>query len=187
MSVPPGGYYVSPPPPAKSSSGGCFKAAGLTCGVLFLLGLVGVFLLVRTVKKELSSPGNPLRVTIGIATAATNGMRIRQAVMAYHAQYHKYPATLTALVSANMIDGKLLHSDLDPVSNPGHISWKYIRPTEKTPGYTPILELPYQLKFGNTPQSQAKSSMIINLDGTTTSPQPNVYGQPRYRSRSFPP
>jgi len=184
MSVPPGGYYVNPPPPAKSNSGGCLKAAGLTCGVLFLLGLVGVFVLVRSVKNAVEHPakGGLFATTMAIGKATADGVQIQHAVVEYHAQKHKYPQTLTALVSEGLIDGKKLHNDLDENASPGHVTWQYTRPAEDAPGETPILTVPYKMTvFGGQPPQ--RGSVIINLDGTTASSQQQPYGQPRYRSR----
>jgi len=164
----PGGYYYGPPPgrPANSNAG-CLKAFGITCGVLLLLGVIGIALLIKT--------GGPLiqqamKFGTSIAHAAQNGRTIQHAVVAYHAKNGKYPPNLIALVADGEItDAKILHSDQDANPNPGHISWRYMRPSEGAPGDTPILDLPYQITIGG--QTQA-SHLIINLDGST----PNHHG-----------
>lgn len=156
---PPGGYYYNPNPgrPANNSSG-CWKAFGITCGVLVLLGIIGIVVVVRTT-------GGLFRQAMGVGLASQSGRVIQQAVVAYHAKNGKYPPNLTALVSdGELTDAKVLHSDQDPNPSPGHISWRYHRPPEGAPGNTPLLDLPYQISFSGRTQA---GDLIINLDGTT--------------------
>ena len=90
--------------------------------------------------------------------AGMDGVRLQQAIAAYHQEKGQYPKTLMQLVQDGRIDGKLLHNDLDDNPNPGHISWRYTRPAEGAPGSTPILEEPYQITMGGSTQSSRSSS-----------------------------
>jgi hypothetical protein len=169
---PPGGYYYTPPPQNRGGgSGGCLKAAGITCGVLLLLGVVLVLFSVMAVKKQLQNPDihNPVGAGIAAGISATNGMKIQQAIVRYHQQTGKYPANLNALYPNYLTDGKILHSPLDSNPNPGHISWTYIKPAEGADPKSPLLRLPYEINMtiGGSTSSQ-KQEIVINLDGTET-------------------
>ena len=159
---PPGGYYAQPPQRPANSNSGCLKAFGITCGVLVLLAIVGGFLLFKA--------GAPLfQQAMGIGQDSVHGMQIQKAVVAYHQKNGKYPPNLTALVADGEItDGKILHSAQDPSTNPGHVSWRYTRPPEGAPGYTPILSLPYSITVANQTQ---RAELTINLDGSTSHTQ----------------
>jgi hypothetical protein len=163
MNNQPGNYYNAPPP-AKSSSGGCWKAAGITCGVLVLLVIIAGFFIYRAGKGIFGQ-------AMSIGKTAANGIKIQQGVVQYHTKNGKYPATLTDLVSDGEIDGKILHSDLDTDPNPGHISWTYTKPAEGSPGSTPILKYHYHLNLpgANSARQVPATDITINLDGTTAS------------------
>ena len=158
---PPGNYYYGQPPQRPvNNNAGCLKAFGITCGVLLLLGIIGVVLLVRTT-------GGMFGQFMGIGKDVGNGIRIQRAVVAYHAKNRKYPPNLMSLVADGEIaDGKILHTSQDPNPSPGHISWRYTRPPEGAPGGTPILTLPYSITVGNQTQ---RTDITINLDGSTSS------------------
>ncbi len=66
------------------------------------------------------------------------------------------------LVQESRIDGKLLHNDLDDNPNPGHISWRYLKPAQGAPADTPLLKEPYQITMEGSTQS---SQVVIALDG----------------------
>ena len=168
---PPGGYYSAPPPP-KSGSSGCWKAVGITCGVLLLLFIIIVVAITVAVKKS-----GIAGTFTALTTTTQDGELIRQAIVKYHSTLGKYPDALIDLVPSYLPDAKVLHSDLDLVSkSPGHVSWKYFRPNEGDSGRTPLLELGYKMTFGSTTTPQ--STMIINLDGTTSSAPGRSYGSP---------
>lgn len=186
MSVPPGNYYGGGGPPPRSNSGGCWKAVGITCGLLIILGIIGIFFAVRYTKEALHS-GTGIFGTIGKAVqSAKEGQTIQKAVVAYHTQHGKYPDDLMTLVSGGLLDGKNLHSDLDTDPNPGHVSWKYIKPAEGAPGKTPILKLQYKITIpgANTQQSQ-EGTMVINLDGTSGSSTESNYHSQTSTSNSY--
>ena len=160
---PPGSPYYGPPPgrPANSNAG-CFKAFGITCGVLLLLAIIGgVFLF----KAGAPIFQQAMKFGQSLGQSSVNGRKIQQAVVAYHAKNGSYPPNLTALVADGEItDAGILHSDQDTNPNPGHISWQYHQPAEGAPGSTPILDLPYKITIGGQTQG---SDLIINLDGST--------------------
>lgn len=159
MSIPYGAM-----PPSKPSGVSGWKIAGFGCLALFLLAALGGVLLVRAVKDQISHPSrnSPLGIGILAGKAGMDGVRLQQAIVAYHQEKGKYPQTLLDLVSDNRIDGKLLHNDLDDNPNPGHVSWRYTKPAEGAPGETPILEEPYQVTFGGSTQP---GNIVIKLDG----------------------
>ena len=175
MSVPSGnGYYATPPssPPA-SSSGGCWKAAGITCGVLVSLGLIGGIAAYISIKNAIQHPAKNGIFSLGmnIGKATTDGLHLSRAVVQYHEKNNKYPKTLTDLVLDGETDGKILHNALDTNPSPGHISWRYRKPAEGAPGKTPILEMPYTISFVPNQPSQ-KGKITITLDGKTV---PDTY------------
>lgn len=182
---PPGGYYYTPPPPNKGGGGGCLKAAGITCGVLLLLGIVLVAFGVMSFRKQMQHPDihSPFGAGIVIAQSTTNGIMIQRAIVSYHAKTGKYPNNLNALFPEYLPDGKVLHSDFDTNNSPGHVSWTYIKPTEGEDPKSPLLRLPYEMDInvGNSSSSQ-KQEIVINLDGTTRSSTSSSYnrsfGQP---------
>lgn len=166
---PPGGYplhYGAVPPPKSGSNG--WKIAGFGCLALFLLAAIGGVLLVRSVKGRISHPSknDVVGVAILAGKAGMDGAELRQAIAAYHQEKGQYPKSLIQLVQDGHVDGKLLHNDLDDNPNPGHISWRYVRPAEGAPGSTPILEEPYRITMGGSTQS---SSIVITLDGRSQS------------------
>ncbi len=166
MSIPPGGFppnYGAVSPPRKTGVSG-WKIAGFGCLALFLLAALGVVLIGRAVKDQVTHPSrsNPIGIGIMAGKAGMDGARLQQAIVAYHQEKGQYPKTLLDLVSANRIDGKLLHNDLDDSPDPGHISWRYTKPAEGAPGETPILEEPYQITIGGGSQP---GSIVIALDG----------------------
>jgi hypothetical protein len=177
---PPGGYYYTPPPPNKGGGGGCLKAAGITCGVLLLLGVVLVLFGVMAVKKQMQNPDphNPFGAGIAAGISAANGMKIQQAIVLYHQRTGKYPSNLNALYPDYLPDGKVLHSPLDDNPNPGHVSWTYIKPTEGEDPKSPLLRLPYEIRMnvGGSTSSQ-KQEIVINLDGTTTTNTSSSYNR----------
>jgi len=164
-SPPPGGYpsnYGSAPPRKSGVNG--WKIAGFGCLGLFLLAAVAVVLVARTVKDRISHPSknDVVGLTVIAGKAGMDGVRLQQAVVAYHQEKGQYPNTLMQLVQENRVDGKLLHNDLDDNPNPGHVSWRYTRPAEGAPGTTPVLEEPYKITMGGSTQS---SQIVITLDG----------------------
>lgn len=169
MSIPPGpspgGYPFNSgaAPPGKPGVSG-WKIAGFGCLALFLLAAVGGVLLVRTVKDRISHPSknDVVGLTVIAGKVGMDGVRLQQAVVAYHREKGQYPKTLMQLVQEGRVDGKLLHNDLDDNPSPGHISWRYIKPAEGAPGSTPVLEEPYKITMGGSAQS---SQIIITLDG----------------------
>lgn len=182
---PPGGYYYTPPPPNKGGGGGCLKAAGITCGVLLLLGIVLVAFSVMAVKKQMQNPDihNPFGATVAVMHSTEDGIKIHQAIVLYHERTGKYPNNLNALFPDYLPDGKVLHSDFDTNNSPGHVSWTYIKPTEGEDPKSPLLRLPYEMNInvGGSTSSQ-KQEIVINLDGTTRSSTSSSYnrsfGQP---------
>lgn len=156
-----------------TSSGGCWKAAGITCGALFLLGLVAVFFGVRAVKTEMAHPrrGSIFGAVMETGAAMQDGLQIQRAVVRYKQAHGAYPKALTDLVADGLLDGKRLHSALDPDPNPGHISWTYARPGSHAVGATPLLTLHYPLTLTmgkRGPQTQ-NAAITIRLDGSASS------------------
>jgi len=175
--TPPGGYYVSPPPPNRSSSGGCWKAAGIGCAVIFLLALIGGFLAVRSFKHQLAHPdkNSVIGTAVAAGKAGASGIEIEQAIKEYHTQHGKYPNSLMDMVQEGSLDGKQLHNDLDDSPDPGHLSWHYTKPDEGAPGTTPILEEPYHITIGGNTQT---ARIVIQLDGKVAANTPGgIEGQ----------
>lgn len=157
----------SHPPPPKSTSSGCLKAAGIGCGALFLLALVGVFFLVRSVKHEYAHPhrGGLFGTIIIGAQASQDGRKIQQAIVAYRRAHGKYPDTLPQLVADGMIDGKLLHNDLDPNPSPASISWQYVKPGPSTPPDGDLLIEKFQMPVPGAKSQIATGYVVIDLNG----------------------
>ncbi len=164
-SPPPGGYpfHSGAAPPRKAGVSG-WKIAGFGCLALFLLAAVGGVLVVRTVKDRISHPSknDVVGLTVIAGKAGMDGVRLQQAIIAYHQEKGQYPQSLMQLIQEGRVDGKLLHNDLDDSPNPGHISWRYIKPAEGAPSSTPLLEEPYKITMGSSTQS---SQIVITLDG----------------------
>ncbi len=178
---PPGGYpsnYGAVPPRRSGVSG--WKIAGFGCLALFLLAAVAGILLVRAFKDQYTHPSknSPLGIGIIAGKAGMDGVRLHQAVLAYHRKKGQYPRTLMQLVQDGHVDGKLLHNDLDDDPNPGHVSWRYTKPAEGAPGDTPLLEEPYRITMGGSTQS---SRIIITLDGRSQAGSPSVPPAPQGR------
>ncbi len=171
-SPPPGGYYAAPPP--ASNSGGCWKIGGIGCAALFLLALIGGVLMVRNVKNQLAHPekGSLIGTIAAAGKAGMDGVEIQQAVVRYHSQQGKYPASLMDLVRDGSLDGKKLHNDLDDTPDPGHVSWRYFRPREGAPGTSPILEEPYHITVNGRTQP---GHVVILLNGRSGA---NSYSSP---------
>lgn len=164
--MPGGPYYPAPQRPANNNAG-CFKAVGITCGVLFVIVAIVLIFFVRYVKNQMSNPGNnPIGIGIKAGLATQGGMRLQQAIVAYHTKHGQYPKNLMQLVMDGETDGRELHNGLDPNPNPAHISWQYTRPAEGAPGDTPILREPYQITFGN---QSTQGQIVINLNGSSGS------------------
>ena len=170
---PPGGYYYTTPPPPANNNGGCLKAAGITCGVLLLLGVIVGVLGVVAIKKQLAHPdkSSPFGVVVIVAKVSPEGVAIHRAIMNYHNKTGKYPPNLQALVPDYLPDGKILHNELDTNPSPGHITWQYTRPEEGAGPKTPVLRLPYEINMssGNGRQTSQRADVVINLDGSTAS------------------
>jgi len=168
-SPPPGGYpfHSGAAPPRKAGVSG-WKIAGFGCLALFLLAAVAGVLLVRAAKDQFAHPSktSPLGIGIIVGKATMDGVHLQQAIIAYHQEKGQYPLSLMPLVQESRIDGKLLHNDLDDSPNPGHISWRYIKPAEGAPSSTPLLEEPYKITMGGSTQS---SQIVITLDGRSQS------------------
>lgn len=165
--APPPGNYYAPPPPPKNSAAGCWKAAGLTCGVLFLLGLIGGVLLVRTVKENYAHPsrGSIMGTVFLAGRVARDGQRLQRAIVDFHRAHGHYPNSLLDLVREGDVDGKILHNDLDPNPSPGSISWKYAKPAPGTPGSAPLLTENYSVRVPGGPGSAGNGTITITLDG----------------------
>ncbi len=169
MSVPPndplsGNSSAYVPAPPRPNKGGGWKIFGIGCLVLFLAAAIGGIVLVRNIKDAVTHPNKGSLIGIGVLAgqAGADGARLQQAIVAYHAAKGHYPRTLTDLVMDGMVDGKLLHNDLDDSPNPGHLSWRYLPPAEGAPGTTPILTETYPLTVaGRT----APQQIVITLDG----------------------
>lgn len=163
----PSGAPYTPPQPPKSGSGGCWKAAGLTCGVLFLVALIAVFFVGRAVKENISHShkGNLFGTLFSTGRATQDGIKIQQAVVAYRKAHGHYPSSLLDLVSEGRIDGKILHNDLDPSPSPTSISWHYTKPAPDAPGSTPLLTEHFRLDIPGSKAQSADSALVITLDG----------------------
>ncbi len=163
---PPGNYYIPPQPP-KSNSAGCWKAAGLTCGVLFLLVLIGGVFLVRTVKENMTHPrrGSLIGTTVLVTRSLQDGQTLQKAVIGYKDAHGHYPNSLLDLVREGRVDGKILHNDLDPNPSPGSVSWKYLKPAPGAPGDTPLLTEHYTIDVPGGAGSGGAGEIVITLDG----------------------
>lgn len=168
--APPPGYYP-PPVPSRASSSGCWKAAGLTCGVLFLLALVGVIIAGRALKESFTHPtrGSIFGMGVMIGRATVDGKTLQKAIVGFHAAHGKYPNTLLDLVREGRIDGKILHNDLDASPSPASISWHYTKPAPGAPGSTPILTEHYVLDIPGARGSGGSGTITVTLDGETGS------------------
>ncbi len=168
---PPFGAPYTPPGSPKSGSGGCWKAVGLTCGVLFLAALIGAFLLTRAVKNEYAHPhkGSMFGTMFSMTHVIQDGLKIQQAIVGYRKAHGHYPDTLLALVSEGRIDGKLLHNDLDSSPSPGSISWHYTKPAPDAPGYTPLLTEHFHMDIPGGKAQSTDNTLVITLDGKTAS------------------
>ena len=167
---------IPPNRPPSNSNGGCLKAFGITCGVLLVLAVVGVFFAARFVKNSMADKHGLFGQIAGIGMTAANGAQIRKAVVDYHAKHGRYPNALTDLVSDGLIESTLLHSDMDTDPNPRHVSWRYTKPAEGAPGSTPILKFHFRINVPtNTNQPAPESDVVINLDGSSPrSPAPTT-------------
>ena len=157
---PPGctAYYGQPPGRPANNNGGCFKAFGITCLTLLVLGIIGVVALFPIVRGAFQTGRQ-------VVADGRNGQEIRRAIVAYHIRNNKYPSSLTALVSdGEVTDPAVFHNDPDP---PGRISWHYTVPPNGAPGNTPILDLPYNITIAGHTQP---AHLVINLDGSTPNP-----------------
>jgi len=169
---PPGGYYYTPPPPPnQGNSNGCLKAAGITCGVLLVLGILLAVVIGFTVKKQFDHPDlhSPVGVGIAAGRSALDASVIRGAIVKYHAKTGHYPNNLTSLIPEYLPSAASLHSPLDAIDSPDHVSWQYIKPKEGGNPHTPVLRLRYELniKGANQNGQQRTGEIVINLDGTS--------------------
>ncbi len=173
--TPPGSYYGGPPPPAKS--GGPWKALGIGCGTFFLLILIGGVVLVRSIKSQIDHPSKNSVLGIGITAgkAGMDGVMIQQAVVRYHQQNGKYPASLMTMVQDGSLEGKLLHNALDDSPDPAHVSWQYAPPDEGAPSNTPILQEKYHITIGGGSQP---GKIVITLNGRSQSNTTHPQAQP---------
>jgi len=167
---PPGTYYTPPLPP-KAGSGGCWKAAGLTCGVLFLLVLIGGVFLVRTVKENMAHPkrGSIMGTTFLAARAVQDGQKLQRAIVQYQRAHGHYPNSLLDLVREGRVDGKLLHNGLDSNPSPGSVSWQYSKPAPGAPGSSILLTEHYSMDIPGVKGSSGGGMLTITLDGQTGS------------------
>jgi len=183
---PPGNYYTPPLPP-KAGSGGCWKAAGLTCGVLFLLVLIGGVFLVRTVKENMAHPkrGSIIGTTVLVTRSLQDGQVLQQAIVEYQRAHGHYPNSLLDLVREGRVDGKLLHNDLDSNPSPGSVSWQYSKPAPGAPGSTILLSENYFLNVLGVKGAAGASAITITLDGrgssTTAGTSRRTFGKPSAR------
>ncbi len=165
--TPPPGNPYAPPPPPKSGSAGCWKAAGLTCGVLFLLALIGGVFLVRTVKENMAHPrrGSIMGTVFLVGRTTQDGLKLQRAIVEYHRAHGHYPGSLLDLVREGRIDGKILHNGLDPNPGPGSISWQYSKPVSGAPGGTPLLTEHYSLQISGAQRGAGDGTITVSLDG----------------------
>ncbi len=169
--TPPGGNYYAPPVRPPSGAAGCWKAAGLTCGVLFLLALIGGVLLVRTAKENYAHPrrGSVMGTIFLTGRAVRDGQTLQRAIVEYHRAHGHYPNSLLDLVREGRVDGKILHNDLDPNPSPGSISWEYSKPASGAPGSTTLLSEHYALDIPGARGQAGNGTITITLDGQTGS------------------
>lgn len=169
--TPPPSNYYAPPARPPSGAGGCWKAAGLTCGVLFLMALVGGIFLVRTVKENMAHPhkGSILGSAFLVVQATQDGQKLQRAIVEYKVAKGHYPKSLLELVSTGRIDGKLLHNELDPSPSPASISWHYARPAAGAPGNTPLLTEHYVLDIPGAKGGAGAGDITITLNGQVVS------------------
>ncbi|MGO8669964.1 MAG: hypothetical protein ACLQVD_01125 [Capsulimonadaceae bacterium] len=159
---PPGpGYGYVPPPPPQSNSGGCFKALGITCAVLLVLGLIGGVLIFQAVKTQMSNPSSVFSQSMKIGMAAQSGPIICRAIAQYKAANGTYPPNLQALVPQYLPDKSVLHSSLDPNPDPSHISWTYTPPAAGAAATTPMLSLPYHITVSAGGKTQTVPGQIL--------------------------
>ena len=145
------------------------KAAGITCGVLLLLMIIGGVMVANWWNQQKKNPNSIWGQSMKIATSAADGIKIQQAVVQYHTDNNAYPSTLAAL-TPKYLDAAKLHSDVDSNPSPTHVSWTYFKPKEGESPKTPLLALPYTMTVAVMGQSKTvQSKIVINLDGTSTS------------------
>ena len=168
---PPGNYYAAPPPPAKPGSGGCWKVGGIGCALLLVLAIIGGVVAVRSVKDQIAHPvkGSFLGTAVSAGKAGMDGALIQKAIVNYHTEKGKYPASLMVLVEDGSLDGKRLHNDLDDSPDPAHQSWRYFPPKEGDPVTTPILEEPYHVTVGNKTQLGRITILLNGKSGSSSS------------------
>jgi len=168
---PPGNYYAAPPPPAKPGSGGCWKVGGIGCALLLVLAIIGGVVAVRSVKDQIAHPvkGSFLGTAVSAGKAGMDGALIQKAIVNYHTEKGKYPASLMVLVEDGSLDGKRLHNDLDDSPDPAHQSWRYFPPKEGDPDTTPILEEPYHVTVGNKTQPGRITILLNGKSGSSSS------------------
>ena len=159
---PPGNYYAAPPP-TRSGSGGCWKVGGIGCAVLLVLAIIGGIFAVRSVKDQIAHPvkGTIMGTAVAAGKAGMDGVMIQKAIVNYHTEKGKYPASLMVLVQNGSLDGKRLHNDLDDSPDPAHQSWRYFPPKEGDPATTPILEEPYHVTVGSNTQP-GRITILLN-------------------------
>lgn len=182
--TPPPGSYYTPPLPPKSGSAGCWKAAGLTCGVLFLLVLIGGVFLVRTVKENMAHPHRgSIMGTVFLAGRVTqDGLKLQKAIVGYKGAHGHYPGSLLDLVREGRVDGKILHNDLDPNPSPGSVSWQYSKPPAGAAGSTTLLTEHYSLNVPGAQGAAGSGTITITLDGqmgsTAAGTSHRTFGRP---------
>jgi len=187
---PPGGYYYTPPPPPnQGNSNGCLKAAGITCGVLLLLGILGTAALFFVGKRAYDHPDrhSPMGFVAATTKTALNAAVIREAVVKYHTKTGHYPANLASLVPEYLPNASTLHSPLDSIESEDHVSWQYIKPKEGGNPHTPLLRMRYDIDINGSTQRNGpqKGEIVMNLDGTTeTSPHGYSNSNGSYSTRS---
>ncbi len=165
--APPPGNYYPPPVPPPSNSAGCWKAAGLTCGVLFLLALIGVIFVGQAIRKNMDHPtrGSIIGTGILVFRVTQDGQTLQRAVVQYKGAHGHYPSSLLDLVRDGKVDGKILHNDLDPNPSVGSISWQYSKPAPGAPGNTPLLTEHYLVGVPGGKGSAGSGTITITLDG----------------------
>jgi len=159
------------PKPPASKLAGCFQAITLTLGMLALLFIVLLLIGIKLLQNMGPNPNvhTSLGAVSGSITALQNGQEIFAAIDHYHASVGDYPDTLLQLVPKSLPDRAILHSALDPVTDPNHVTWTYIKPKPNASPSTIVLRLNYVIPISSGAQGQVIPQEIeFAVDGTPT-------------------
>ena len=170
MSIPPA---YQPGPPARRGPS-CWVVGGVSCLVVFLAAaaLIGIAAYKVARSPEVQKLGQSFKGMMGNlqeAVACKPHMEdIRAAIVRYRGKYGKYPDNLGQLVPEFLSERSVLHCPIDPVKDPSHVTYRYYKPTDATPGSAPLLSFDAKTAVSLGSQVQTLTQTFeITRDGAT--------------------